>query len=123
MFEGYLPRNLADTPSARDPLRDNRNTVKAWAGDSHWRACRAGLGAFQEERVHRLGVGGFLGTRFAPTPKGGSGEPPKWLWAPARLALRVVRKLFVIVTLIDIHPDAEIADLWVSIIPHGGPIE
>ena len=39
---------------------------------------------------------------------------------PARLGLRIARKLFVIVTLIDIHPDAEIGPGLV--IPHGGPI-
>jgi serine O-acetyltransferase len=45
---------------------------------------------------------------------------PGWLWAPARLALRISRKLFIIVTLIDIHPDADIGPGL--IIPHGGPL-
>ena len=38
----------------------------------------SGLGAFQEERVHRLGVGGFLGARASPASKGGS-EASTWM--------------------------------------------
>ncbi len=39
---------------------------------------RSGLGALQAERVHRLGVGGFLGARASPASKGGS-EASTWM--------------------------------------------
>ncbi len=45
---------------------------------------------------------------------------PLWLWAPARLALIVVRKLFTVITHIDIDPAAEIGPGL--LIPHVGPI-
>ena len=119
MSEGYLLRALADTQD-RGPLRYNRNTVKAWAGDSQWRACRADWARFRKAGYSAWGSEGFWALVLHRLQKVVRQRRPGWLWTPARLALRVVRKLFVMVTLIDIHPDAEIGPGL--IIPHGGPI-
>ena len=119
MSAGYLPRALADTQD-RGPLRYNRNIVKAWAGDSQWRACRADWARFRKNGYSAWGSEGFWALVLHRLQKVVRQRRPGWLWTPAQLALRVVRKLFVIVTLIDIHPDAEIGPGL--IIPHGGPI-
>ena len=119
MSEGYLLRALADTRD-RGPLRYNRNTVKAWAGDSQWRACRADWARFRKAGYSAWGSEAFWALVLHRLQKVVRQRRPGWLWTPARLALRVVRKLFVMVTLIDIHPDAEIG--LGLIIPHGGPI-
>ena len=103
MSEGYLLRALADTQD-RGPLRYNRNTVKAWAGDSQWRACRADWARFRKAGYCAWGSEGFWALVLHRLQKVVRQRRPGWLWTPARLALRVVRKLFVIVTLIDIHP-------------------
>jgi serine O-acetyltransferase len=122
MFEGYLSRALPDALSARASLRYDydRNTVKAWAGDSQWKACRADLARFRENGYSAWGSEGFWALVIHRLQKVVQELQPRWFWAPARLALCVVRKLFVIVTLIDIHPDAEIGPGF--IIPHGGPV-
>jgi serine O-acetyltransferase len=118
--ERYSPHALADTPRDRVALRYNRNTVKAWAGDSQWRAFRADWARFRKTGYTAWGSEGFWALLLHRLQKVVRQLQPEWLWTPVRLALRVVRKLFVIVTLIDIHPDAEIGPGL--IIPHGGPI-
>jgi serine O-acetyltransferase len=120
MSEAYLPRKLAATPSARVSLSYDRNTVKGWAGDSQWRACQADWTRFREHGYSAWGSEGFWALGLHRLQKVVRELQPGWLWAPARLVLRVVRKLFVIVTLIDIGPDTEIGPGL--IIPHGGPI-
>lgn len=120
MSYAYLPRKLAGTPPAPEPPRYDRNTIKAWAGQSQWRACRADWARFRMNGYTGWGSEGFWALVLHRLHKMLRQLQPRWLWAPARLALRVVRKVFVIVTLIDIHPDAEIGPGL--LIPHGGPI-
>ena len=45
---------------------------------------------------------------------------PSWLWAPLRILLAVVKKLFTMITSVDLHPDAEIGPGL--LIPHGSQI-
>ena len=120
MSEAYLPRKLATTPSASAQLSYDRSTVKAWAGDSQWRACRADWARFKQNGYTAWGSEGFWALVLHRLQKVVQELQPRWLWAPARIALRIVRKLFVIVIMIDIDPDAEIGPGL--IIPHGGPI-
>jgi serine O-acetyltransferase len=118
MFEG-LPYK-GDDRLAFSPLRYDRNAVRTFADDSQWRACQADWARFRKSGFTAWGSEGFWALALHRLQKMVRGRQPAWLWAPARLTLSVVRKLFVIVTLIDIHPDAEIGPGL--IIPHGGPI-
>jgi len=119
MFED-LPYKLGDAPSAFAFSRYNPHTIKAWAGDSQWRACRADWARFRKDGFSAWGSEGFWALALHRLQKTIRRQHPGWLWAPILLMLSIVRKLFVIVTLIDIHPDAEIGPGL--IIPHGGPI-
>jgi len=120
MSQMSLSRDFADITPACSQKKYDRNTVKAWAGDSQWRAFRAELARFRESGFTGWGSEGFWALVLHRLQKFVRQRRPAWLWAPARLVLHVVRKLFVIVTLIDIHPDAEIGPGL--IIPHGGHI-
>jgi serine O-acetyltransferase len=98
----------------------DRARIKKWAGDSQLKACIGDFARFRENGFSGWGSEGFYALVVFRLQKTINNQRPIWLWWPLRLALKVVRKLFVIVTLIDIHPDAQIgAGL---IIPHGGPI-
>jgi len=101
-------------------MKYDRNTVKAWAGDSPWRACRADLARFRTHGYTGWGSEGFWALALHRLEKVVRRCRPGWLWAPARLGLRVIRKLFKMVTQIDLHPDAEIGPGL--LIAHGGPI-
>src|SRR5271156_5087387 len=111
---------LGTTSAPFIPEGYDRNTVKAWAGDSQWRACRAELVRYRENGFTGWGSEGFWALVLHRLQKFVRNCRPVWLWAPVHLLLRIVRKLFVIVTLIDIDPYAEIGPGL--IIFHGGPI-
>jgi serine O-acetyltransferase len=101
-------------------MKYDGDTVKAWAGDSQWKACQADLAHFREHGSPGWWSVGFWALAIYRLQKVVKGWRPGWLWAPARLGLRIVKKLFEIVTLIEIHPDAEIGPGL--ILPHGGPV-
>jgi serine O-acetyltransferase len=98
----------ASVRAARSQVKYDRDTVKQWAGDSQWRALRAD---YQRFRLH--GYSGWASEglwalaiyrmqralRMSRTPR---------LWAPAAVFLSVLRKLLVVVTGIDLSPNAEI---------------
>jgi serine O-acetyltransferase len=119
MFED-LPYKIGEPSSAFAPLRYNPNAIKTWAGDSQWRACRADWARFRKDGFTAWGSEGFWALALHRLQKAIRKQQPEWLWIPTLLAIHIVRKLFVIITLIDIHPDAEIGPGL--IIPHGGPI-
>jgi serine O-acetyltransferase len=96
------------------------NTVKVWAGDSQWRAFRAELARFRKHGYSGWGSEGLWALVIYRLQTAVGRRRPGWLWAPVRLGLRFVRKLFTIVTQIDLHPAAQIGPGL--IIPHGGPI-
>ena len=98
----------------------DRNTVKGWAGDSQWRACRADFARFREHGYSGWGTEGFWALVLYRSRKAVKRRRPRWLWVPARVALSVVNKLFTMVTHIDIHPDAQIGPGL--LIPHVGPV-
>ena len=102
-------------------MKYDRGTITQWAGDSQWRACRADLTRYRLQGYTGWGSEGFWALAIYRLQKVVQRCHPRWLWGPARLTLRVVKKLFSIVTLIDLHPDAEIGAGM--IICHGGPVQ
>lgn len=94
--------------------------VKQWAGESQWRAWRAESARFRENGYTAWGSEGFWALTIYRFQKAVRRQPRSPLWAPLRTILIVLRKLVVLATMIDIHPDAEIGPGF--IIPHGGPI-
>ena len=104
----------------RPQQRYNRNAVKAWAANSQWRACRADWARFRTSGYSAWGSEGFWALGLYRLQKVVRQRRPEWLWTPAWIALLIIRKLFIMVTFIDIHPDAEIGPGL--FIPHGGPI-
>jgi serine O-acetyltransferase len=96
------------------------STVRQWAGDSQWRAFRADLARFRQRGYTGWGSEGFWALAIYRLQRVVSRKEPRWVWAPARIALVFIRKLFQILTLIDIHPDAVIGPG--ALIAHGGPV-
>jgi serine O-acetyltransferase len=95
-------------------------SVKAWAGDSQWRACRADFARFRKYNFTSELAIGLAAVVLYRLQKIVRTSHPRWLWAPARLALRIVNNLFMMMTQIRIDPDAEIGPGL--LIPHVGPI-
>jgi serine acetyltransferase len=98
----------------------DRSRIKSWAGNSQWRAFLADYARFRTNGFSAWGSEGFWALSIYRLQKVVAQREPKFLWSPVRIALRIVRKIFVLLTLIDIHPDAVIGPGL--IIPHGGPI-
>src|SRR5690349_20914154 len=90
------------------------------AGSSQLKACRADFARFRANGYSGWGSEGFWALALYRFQKVIQRQRAGWFWAPVRFALRFIRKIFVLMTLIDIHPDAEIGPGL--IIPHGGPI-
>jgi serine O-acetyltransferase len=101
-------------------MKYDGSTISQWAGDSQWRACRADLARFRLQGYTGWGSEGFWALAIYRLQKVVGRCRPRWFWAPVRITLRVVKKLFSIVTLIDLHPDAEIGPGL--LICHGGPV-
>jgi serine O-acetyltransferase len=101
-------------------MKYNGDIVRQWAGDSEWRAFRADLARFKEHGYTGWASEGLWALAIYRLQRVVRRRQPGWLWAPARLVLAVARKLISIVTIIDIHPDAEIGPGM--IIAHGGPV-
>ena len=101
-------------------MKYDRNTVKAWAGNSHWRALRADLARFRASGYSGWASEGFWALAIYRLQNIVHNSRPRWIWIPARVALAVVKKLFTIVTHISIDYDAKIGPGL--LIPHCGPI-
>src|SRR5690348_8847794 len=101
-------------------MKYDGDTVKEWAGQSQWRALRADLARFRSHGYSGWGSEGFWALLIYRGQRVIRQGRPNWLWAPANIVLAVLRKIFTVVTLIDIHPDAEIGPGL--ILTHGGPI-
>jgi len=98
----------------------DRNVVKAWAGDSQWRALQADFARFRMHGYSGWGSEGFWGLALFRLQKCARRGQPSWLWMPLRVALAIVKKPFTMITGIDLHPDAEIGPGL--LIPHGSEI-
>lgn len=96
------------------------NTVKEWAGNSAWRACRADLARFRMHGYSGWGSEGFWALLLYRTQRAIRQRKHRWMWMPVLVCLGIVRKLFTLVTHIDIDPAADIGPGL--LIPHVGPI-
>lgn len=101
-------------------MKYDRDTVKAWAGNSQWRSLLADLARFRSQGYSGWGSEGFWALVLYRAQKVIRRYRPRWLWAPVSLVLGVLRKLFTMVTHIDIDPGAEIGPGL--LIPHVGTI-
>ena len=101
-------------------MKYDRDTVRQWAGHSQWKACRADLTRYRLQGYTGWGSEGFWALAVYRLQKIVRQLRPRWLWTPARLTLAVVKKILSILTLIDLHPDAEIGPGM--IVCHGGPV-
>jgi serine O-acetyltransferase len=96
------------------------NAVKSWAGASQLRAFRADFARFKKAGYTGWGSEGIWALALFRLQKVVRRREPAWLWAPLRLVLTILKKILTRVTLIDLHPDAEIGPGLM--ITHGGPI-
>lgn len=96
------------------------NTVKAWAGNSQWRACQADFARSRKFKYGSEGAWALGALVLYRLQKIVRTRHPRLLWAPVRLGLRVVNNLFMMVTQIRIDPEAEIGPGL--LIPHIGAI-
>jgi serine O-acetyltransferase len=90
-------------------MKYDAETVKQWAGDSQWRALRAEFARYGDNGYSRWSAPCFWALVIYRLQRGCP-------WAP----LRIVKKLFTLATLIDIHPNARIGPGF--LIVHGGPL-
>jgi hypothetical protein len=93
----------------RFPLKYDGDAIKAWAGDSEWRAFRADLAHFRKHGYSGWGSAGFWALVIHRLQKVIRRRRPRWLWMPIRLTLGVVDKFFTMVTHTHIHLDAQVA--------------
>ena len=115
-----LPNLIRSPKWTQGMPRYDRDTVKSWAGDSQWRACRADLARFRQHGYSGWGSEGFWALVIHRLQKVVRQSRPRWMWLPARVVLAIVNKLFTMVTHIDLHPDAQIGPG--TLIPHVGSI-
>lgn len=101
-------------------MKYDGDTVRQWAGHSQWKACQADLTRYRLQGYTGWGSEGFWALAVFRLQKIVRPLRPRWLWTPARLALAVLKKLLSVLTLIDLHPDAEIGPGM--LICHGGPV-
>jgi serine O-acetyltransferase len=99
-------------------LKYDGDTIKAWAGDSQWRAFRADLARFRKHGYSGWGSEGLWALVIHRLQNVVRRRRPRWLWMPFRLILQLVNKLFTVVTHTNIHPDAQIGPGL--LIPHVG---
>jgi serine O-acetyltransferase len=86
----------------------DRDKVKEWARDSQWRALQADYQRFRLHGYSGWGSEGFWGLAIYRTQRAIKKSRTPWLWAPATVLLSVLRKLLVVVTGIDLNPNAQI---------------
>lgn len=101
-------------------MKYDGQTVKAWAGDSQWRAWRADLARFRRHGYSGWGSEGFWALSIYRLQRAAARRRPRWLWLPARVLLALMRKLVCMITHISLDPRAEIGPGL--LIPHVGPL-
>jgi serine O-acetyltransferase len=96
------------------------STIKEWAGNSTRRAICADLARFKKNGFSGWGTEGFWALLLYRIQRSLRAKRPRWLWAPARIAIAILKKLFTTITHMDIHPDAQVGPGL--LIPHVGPL-
>lgn len=102
-------------------MQYSKDTVKAWAGDSQSRAWRADLARFKSQGASGWGSEGFWALTVYRAQRAAMTLPPGVLTTALRSALRVLRKIVALATLINIDERAVIGPG--TFIPHFGPIQ
>jgi serine O-acetyltransferase len=97
------------------------DNIKAWAGDSQWRAWRADLARFKAHGYNGWGSEGFWALTVYRAQRALRSRRPRFLWMPFRLALSLVKKLLTIITHINLDQQSKIGPGL--LIPHVGPIQ
>jgi serine O-acetyltransferase len=101
-------------------MKYDRSTVKAWSGNSQWRALRADLARFQSQGYTGWGSEGFWALVAYRGQRAVKSGRPEWIWAPVRVMLLVLAKVISVITHIGIDEDAQIGPGL--LIPHSGPV-
>ena len=101
-------------------MKYDGQTVKAWAGDSQWRACCADLARFRANGYSGWGSEGFWALAMFRLQKVVGAKQPRWVFGPIGFALNVPRKLMKTITNIDLNIGADIGPG--TLITHQGPI-
>lgn len=115
---GSYPCNTA--VKEMNAMKYDGDTVKTWAGTSQWRAWRADLARFKKCGYSGWGSEGFWALTLYRLQRGLRESKPGPLLAPLRFALALDKKLFTMLTHIDLDPGAEIGPG--CLIPHVGSI-
>ncbi len=102
-------------------MRYDPETVKAWAGDSQWRAWRADLARFKKHGYSGWGSEGFWALTVYRMQRALRGRRPRIVWFVPNVLLAVVKKLLTAVTHINLDKGAVIGPGL--LIPHVGPIQ
>lgn len=102
-------------------MKYDGDRVKDWAGESQWRAWRADLARFRKHGHSGLFSEGFWALTIYRLQHAIHRSRFRWVWLPCAVLLAVVKKLFTLVTHINLHPHAKIGPGL--FIPHVGPIQ
>lgn len=97
------------------------NTVKEWAGDSHWRAWKADLARFKKHGFNGWGSEGFWALTVYRLQRWLLNRKPKPLWVIPNIIAAILKKLITVVTHINLDKHANIGPGL--FIPHVGPIQ
>src|SRR5215468_1948294 len=101
-------------------MKYDPDTVKVWVGRSQWRALRADFARFQVSGFSGWGSEGFWALTLYRLQKIAHDARPRWIWAPARAGLAIVKKLFTCITHISLNHKAQIGPGM--LIPYAGSI-
>lgn len=92
----------------RGPQKYDGDTIRAWAGDSQWRALMADLARFREQGYSGWGSQGFWALAIHRVQRVVRQRRPRWFWMPIRLTVAAANKLFTMMSHTNIRPDAQI---------------
>jgi serine O-acetyltransferase len=123
---GQLPADAGKKSPGRawfpreDTVQYDGDRVSEWAGKSQWRALCADLARFRKWGYNGWGSEGFWALALYRLQRSVLEARPAPLWLPLRMNLAVVKKLFTLITHMDLDPRAEIGAG--CLIPHAGSI-
>ena len=101
-------------------VKYSSETIKAWVGESQWRALRADFARFKENGRACWGSGSFWVLAIFRFQTIAERSEKLWLWLPARILLTVLKKLLTVFTHISIGVGAQIGPGL--LLPDTGPL-
>lgn len=102
-------------------MRYDGQTIKAWAGDSQWRAWRADLARFKKHGYSGWGSEGFWALTVYRLQRSLAARRPRVVWVLPSVGVGFLKKLLTAVTHINLDKGASIGPGL--LIPHVGPIQ